>query len=534
MLEWIELYESGRSLKSIADAFGTYPNSVLRFLKRHDIARRTTSEAASSLPSDKIIQDYKAGQSARQIAGELGSTVTSITDLLKRHGIAVSVPSTRCNWSFLYNDHDLFAYWLGWMLSDGYICYKKAGGRDRGVVVGLTVERKDEHIVCFFRDKINPHATLSSRQNAQQLILSIPRADAEFLGAWGLVERKSLILKPTRNLIEANDRFFYQMLVGYVEGDGSVSQRGGSIVCGSKGWLKFIAKRLKHPKIRSITPHNGSWRLRFGKLALNDLVAALDTLGIKHRLLKRKWDNAAINIPYFFEDELANKPTICEAMIAYHKGASKPAHKLRPQQCQISQITPRQAGRLYDQFHIMGRVGSKFHIGCFWGDQLLAAMSIRRPQRTSVYDWEISRMARHNDYVVYGLWSYVFNWVIRHRLVGGKIVTFSDKRFGDGSVYRAMGFEKDGYVKPDYYWVRDGVRKHKSALRKTPAERETGRTEYELRTGDGYHKVWDLGKTRWCHMAPHVAPHAAIAAQSHEVAYHYQLGVVPHISIIHV
>jgi hypothetical protein len=60
-----------------------------------------------------------------------------------------------------------------------------------------------------------------------------------------------------------------------------------------------------------------------------------------------------------------------------------------------------------------------------------------------------------------------------------------------------MGFTIERHVKPDYYWCKDGKRYHKSALRKTKEEKQTGLTEYQLRESQGYHRIYDLGKIKW-------------------------------------
>ena len=57
-----------------------------------------------------------------------------------------------------------------------------------------------------------------------------------------------------------------------------------------------------------------------------------------------------------------------------------------------------------------------------------------------------------------------------------------------------MGFNLDGDVRSDYYWVRGKHRYNKSGLRKPPS---TMLTESELREGQGFEKIWDLGKKRW-------------------------------------
>jgi hypothetical protein len=74
------------------------------------------------------------------------------------------------------------------------------------------------------------------------------------------------------------------------------------------------------------------------------------------------------------------------------------------------------------------------------------------------------------------------------------IVSFSDNRLFTGKVYGKLGFKFDGEVKPDYYWVKGRRRFNKSGLRKPPG---TTQTENELRTSQGYAKLWDLGKKRW-------------------------------------
>ena len=102
-------------------------------------------------------------------------------------------------------------------------------------------------------------------------------------------------------------------------------------------------------------------------------------------------------------------------------------------------------------------------------------------------------MASNSEYRIYGIWSKLFNLFV-HAHNPQSIVSFSDNRLFEGSVYEKLGFKFDGKVRPDYYWVRGRHRYNKSGLRK-PAK--TVETEHELRTGQGYAKIWDLGKKRW-------------------------------------
>jgi predicted acetyltransferase len=102
-------------------------------------------------------------------------------------------------------------------------------------------------------------------------------------------------------------------------------------------------------------------------------------------------------------------------------------------------------------------------------------------------------MTSHPQFRVHGIWSKILKQFIQD--FGPKsIVSFSDNRLFSGKVYEKIGFQFDGDVRPDYYWVKGQNRYHKSVLRKKPGE--VG-TETILRQIDGFRKIWDLGKKRW-------------------------------------
>ena len=199
---------------------------------------------------------------------------------------------------------------------------------------------------------------------------------------------------------------------------------------------------------------------------------------------------------YLFEDEFNNKKDMFLKILEY-KGKSEKVLNLRPNQCKIQLIDDKIAYNFYNIYHYIGGVISKFHIGVFYNNELLASMSFRKPVRQNSGDWEISRMASCYNYHVHGVWSYLLQWAKANLPISGKLISYSDNRLFGGNVYEKIGFNKEHDVAPDYYWIKDNIRHHKSALRKTKAEKTTGQTEDQLRTNEGYYKLWDLGKTKW-------------------------------------
>lgn len=212
----------------------------------------------------------------------------------------------------------------------------------------------------------------------------------------------------------------------------------------------------------------------------------------KYKLcLSRGYDYLCI-----YDDEWAYKNEICKNIIAYKLG--KVSYKtIRPQKCKYALVESNIAHDFYDSYHIQGAVKAKYHLGAFYAGVLLAVMSIGRPSRQNSGDWEIKRMCARYDHKIHGVWSYILSRPAVRKQFKGKLVTFSDNRIFNGGVYGKMGMTLEYELNPDYYWVRGLRRFHKSALRKTEEERSSGWTELELRTAQGYHRTWDLGKKKW-------------------------------------
>jgi hypothetical protein len=198
-----------------------------------------------------------------------------------------------------------------------------------------------------------------------------------------------------------------------------------------------------------------------------------------------------------YEDEWLRRRGCFERLLLNRVGVNFPSVKLRPRECVVKLVECGEARNFYERFHYQGYVHSSFNVGVLFNDKLVACMSIKRPSRQLSGDWEVSRMACDFNVRVHGLWSFLIKWVKREKLISGRLVSFSDNRLMTGGVYERMGFVRVGDVKPDYYWVKGNKRFHKSGLRKTKEEKKSGLTEIQLRSSQGYSRIYDLGKVKW-------------------------------------
>lgn len=208
----------------------------------------------------------------------------------------------------------------------------------------------------------------------------------------------------------------------------------------------------------------------------------------------------AISLGYqylmIYEDEWKHKKELFKQLIKNKLGLSKPI-SIRPNKCIIRLISNKETIDFYGKYHYQGHVNASYNFGVYYQNKLITCMSIKKPTRQKSGDWEIIRMTCNYDYKIHGIWSFLMNFIKKNKIIFGKLVSFSDNRLMTGNVYKKIGMSFITEIKPDYYWVKNNKRFHKSSLRKTPTEKLSGKTEVELRTEQGYYQIFDLGKKKW-------------------------------------
>jgi len=196
-----------------------------------------------------------------------------------------------------------------------------------------------------------------------------------------------------------------------------------------------------------------------------------------------------------FEDEWTFGRPKVESLIRNRLGSSFLV-SVRPSDGMVRTVRSDDANLFYSSNHYIGPCRPKVSYGFFLGQEMVACASFGCPTRQSPHGWELIRMASDGVHRVHGIWSKIVLSFVRE-FSPGSIVSFSDNRFFSGKSYISMGFLPDGDVPSDYYWVKGCRRFHKSGLRKKKDEMTSGMTETQLRSSQGYRKVWDLGKRRW-------------------------------------
>jgi hypothetical protein len=85
-----------------------------------------------------------------------------------------------------------------------------------------------------------------------------------------------------------------------------------------------------------------------------------------------------------------------------------------------------------------------------------------------------------------------------------KIVTYADLRFSNGNVYKWLDFCVVSQTPPNYFYIIDGVRKHRFSYRKSELKNkldvfDNNKTEYENMLLNRYDRIWDCGHLKLEH-----------------------------------
>jgi hypothetical protein len=209
----------------------------------------------------------------------------------------------------------------------------------------------------------------------------------------------------------------------------------------------------------------------------------------------------------FFEDEWKTNKQLLVKKMDHILGVST-VRSIYARQCVVRSISNQDTRELLNAAHVQGFVTAQYCYGLFFNDELLAVQTFSAPrvlmsQGAEPNTYELIRYATREDVRVVGGASKLLKaFVVEHS--PKLIFSLSDNRWSEGNLYQRLGFVKKAINPPDYFYIVDGVRKHrwgfrKDKLRDNPSVNwDATRTEYDMVLNDLHiDRVWGKGTTRW-------------------------------------
>ena len=206
-----------------------------------------------------------------------------------------------------------------------------------------------------------------------------------------------------------------------------------------------------------------------------------------------------IRLIHIFEDEWLEKKDIVKSRLRSLFGVTKKT--LYARKCDVQVVKGSVAQKFLEDNHIQGRCKGMFHYGLFYDDELVSLMTFgkMRQQRKyhSDYDscYELLRFCSKLNTNVVGAAGRLLKAFLRD-LQPSEVVSYADKRWSQGNLYKRLGFEHTHDSRPNYSYVVGLTRKNRFKYRKSELVKEgynPNKSEHEIMLERGIYRIYDCG-----------------------------------------
>lgn len=172
-------------------------------------------------------------------------------------------------------------------------------------------------------------------------------------------------------------------------------------------------------------------------------------------------------------------------------------------ECSVEEVDSKTAREFNERHHLHGHLGARHYLALTRSGEVLQTMSFTRSRYDLSRQWECGRMTSGEVTVVGGVSKLLS--AFKKKVGETTLVTYADRRFGEGECYLRAGMKFCGYTPPNYWYFH---RKKPLVLRsrvafqkhKLPAILESfdpERTEWENMQAGGWDRIWDCGSAAY-------------------------------------
>jgi hypothetical protein len=213
-------------------------------------------------------------------------------------------------------------------------------------------------------------------------------------------------------------------------------------------------------------------------------------------------ENAGYRLVTIFEDELVDHRHVVYSRLAAILGIGE--RGIGARSATVKPVKSQEAYDFFERFHVQGGVYGSHQYGAFDGDEMIACMSFSKPRVAlgrKEGSMELLRYATDGR-MHPGIASRLFKAFLRD-VDPSSVMSYADRRWSDGGLYRALGFTELRPTAPNYWYVHPSriKRYHRFNFRKDALIREypemADMTERAIMTELGYYRIWDCGHFRF-------------------------------------
>lgn len=184
------------------------------------------------------------------------------------------------------------------------------------------------------------------------------------------------------------------------------------------------------------------------------------------------------------------------------------AQRIPARKCELRALNYRDVKEFLAENHLQGSAVSSVQYGLFYEGELVEVMTFAKPRfakqmsakqmSAKQYDFELVRLCTKKGLVVVGgasrLWT-----AFRREHPRASVISYANRRFSQGKVYRTLGFSLVKTTAPNYVYVRQDevVTRYQAQKHRLPQLLGEGYdpnlSEFENMTRAGFERMYDCG-----------------------------------------
>jgi hypothetical protein len=209
-----------------------------------------------------------------------------------------------------------------------------------------------------------------------------------------------------------------------------------------------------------------------------------------------------IHLIHIYEDDWVHKKEIIKSRLKNLLGQSQ---KIYARKCEIKEIKNNKVIREFlNQNHLQGFVGSKVKLGLFYKETLVSLMTFGQKRKvmnssSQEGEYELLRFCNQKNLNVMGGASKLFKYFLKN-YQPTEVISYADRSWSQGQLYKKLEFKYVSKTSPNYYYIIDGIRKHRFNYRKDKLIKEghdPNKTEHEIMLNKSIYRIYDSGSLKF-------------------------------------